>query len=135
MDSRKPTHEELMRILLYADGISSVGDDIDNLRKAVALMDATFLQWGLTISTKKTKALKSNATTAGGGVGMLEGVSDFKYLGTIFTSDGTLNAEIAHRVASASSAFARLHVTFKASTRARRRDFVRVPGTFLLSLN
>ena len=116
MHSRNPTHEELMWILLYADDISLVCDDIDNLRKAVALMDATFLQWGLTISTKKTKVLvvgrdaevhKSNASiTIRGDV--LEVVSEFKYLGSIFTSDGTLDAEIAHRIASASSAFARL---------------------------
>ena len=38
----------------------------------------------------------------------LEVVSGFKYLGSIFTSDSTLDAEIAHRIASASSAFARL---------------------------
>ena len=36
----------------------------------------------------------------------VEVVLGFKYLGTIFTSDGILNAEIAHRAATASSAFA-----------------------------
>ena len=39
---------------------------------------------------------------------VLEVVSQFKYLGSMFTSDGMLNTEINHRVASASGAFARL---------------------------
>ena len=42
-------------------------------------------------------------------LGVLEVVSQFKNLGSMFTSDGMLDTEIAHRVASASSAFARLH--------------------------
>ena len=57
MHSRNPDAEELMWILLYADDISLVCDDIKSLRAAVTLMDVTFVQWGLTISTKKTKVL------------------------------------------------------------------------------
>ena len=38
----------------------------------------------------------------------LEVVSEFKYLGSIFPSDATLDAAVAHRVAIPSSAFARL---------------------------
>lgn len=40
---------------------------------------------------------------------VLEVVPQFKYLGSMFTSDGMLDTEIAHRVASASGAIARLH--------------------------
>ena len=116
MHRRNPTNEEMMWILLYADDISLVCDNIDNLRTAVALMDSIFLKWGLTISTKKTKVLvvgrDAEAQTPSATITIrgdtLEVVSAFKYLGSIFTSDGTLDAEIAHRVASASSAFARL---------------------------
>ena len=50
-----------MWILSYADDISLVCDDIASLRAAVTLMDATFVQWGLTISTKKTKLLGRDA--------------------------------------------------------------------------
>ena len=57
MHSRKPTHEELMWILMYADDISLVCDDVDNLRTAVTLMDTTSTQWCLTISTRKTQVL------------------------------------------------------------------------------
>ena len=64
------------------------------LRAAVTIMDATFLPWGLTISTKKTKVLvagRDAAAQAAGAVITLQGdqleiVSQFKYLGSIFTS-------------------------------------------------
>lgn len=36
----------------------------------------------------------------------LEIVSQSKYLGSVYTSDGVLDAKIAHRVASANSAYA-----------------------------
>ena len=117
MHSRNPDAEELMWILLYADDISLVCDDIESLRAAVTLMDATFVQWGLTISTKKTKVLvvgKDAAEQSPHAVITIRGkvldvVSQFNYLGSMFTPDGMLVTEIAHRVASASSAFARLH--------------------------
>ena len=57
MHSRNPTEEELLWILLYADDIVLVCDDITNLSRAVALMDNTFSQWDLTISFQKTKVL------------------------------------------------------------------------------
>ena len=68
------------------------------------------------ISTKKTKVLivgrdaeaqsaLANITIRGD---KLEVVSQFKYLGCLFTSDGKLDAEVANRVASANVAFARL---------------------------
>ena len=57
MHSRNPDAEELIWMLLYADDLSVVCDDIESLQAAVTLMDATFVQWGLTISTKKTNVL------------------------------------------------------------------------------
>ena len=76
-------------------------------------MDATFLRWGLTISSKKTKVLlvgRNDATQTADSVitlhgDQLEAVSQFKYSNSIFTSDCTLDAEIKHRVAAGNSAF------------------------------
>ena len=96
MHSRKPDAEELMWILLYADAISLLCDDIESLRAAVALMDATFVQWGLTISTKKTKVLvlgkdvaeqSPNAVITIKGK-VLEVVSQFKHLGSLYAIRG-----------------------------------------------
>ncbi len=51
----------------------------------------------------------------------LEVVSHFKYLGSIFTSDCTLDAEITHRVAAANSAFQKLRqANIWSSIRAQR---------------
>jgi len=77
-------------------------------KAAVAPMDATIVQWGLTISITKTKVLVVGRDTveqllslpSGGKV--LEVVTPFKYLGSMFTSDSMLNKEIAHRVADVS---------------------------------
>lgn len=54
---KTPTEQDLMWILLYASDTSLLCDTAEKLREAVTVMDATFLRWGLTISTKKTKVL------------------------------------------------------------------------------
>ena len=76
---------------------------------------ATHLHWGLTISIKKTKVLvvgRDAAAQNAEPVIMMRGeqleVSQFKYLGSIFTSDCTLDAKITHRVVAANSAFQQL---------------------------
>ena len=104
MHCKKPTEEVLMWILMYADDISLACDTAEKLRVAVTTMDATFLRWGLTISTKKTKVLvvgRNAAAQAADSVITLRGdqlevVSQLKYLGSIFNSDCTLDAEITH---------------------------------------
>ena len=91
---KNPTEEELMWILLYADDISLICDSAEKLREAVTVMDTTILRSGLTISTKKTKVLvvgRNDAAQAADLVITLRGdqlevVSQFKYLGSIFTS-------------------------------------------------
>jgi len=57
MHCKNFTEEVLMWILLYAGDISLACDTAEKLREAVITMDSTFLRWGLTISTKKTKVL------------------------------------------------------------------------------
>ena len=126
MHSRKPTHEKLMWILMYADDISLGCDDVDSLRTAVTLTDTVFTHWGLTISFKKAKVLivgrdaeaqASNAVNTVRGDN-LEVVSSFKHVGSMFTSDNTLDAEINHRLASAKVAFLRLQKAKVWSSRA-----------------
>ncbi|KAA6417645.1 MAG: hypothetical protein FRX49_12437 [Trebouxia sp. A1-2] len=106
MHCKKPTEEVLMWILTYADDISLACDTAEKLKVAVTTMDATFLRWGLTISTKNTKVLvvgRNAAAQAAESIITLRGdqlevVSQFKYLGSVFTSDCTLDAEMTHRM-------------------------------------
>jgi len=126
MHCKNPTEEVLMWILMYADDISLACDTAEKLREAVITMDATFLRWGLTISTKKTKVLvvgRNAAAQAADSVITMRGdplevVSHFKYLGSVFTSDCTLDVEITHRVAAANSAFQQLRRANIRSSRA-----------------
>ena len=66
----------------------------------------------MTVSTEKTVVGKDAAEQSPNAVitigEVLEVVSQFKYLASMFISDGMLDTEIADRVAGASSAFARL---------------------------
>ena len=79
-------------------------------------MSNTFSQWGLTISTQKTKVLvvgrdgeqrAANVNISIQGA-RLEVVFSFKYLGSIFTSDATIDVEVRHGIAAATVAFVRL---------------------------
>ena len=98
MHSRNPDAEELMWILLYADDISLVCDNIESLRAAVTIMDATFVLWGLTISIEKTKVLavgKDAAEQSPHAVIIISGevlevIFQPKCLGSMFTHDGML---------------------------------------------
>ena len=83
-----------MWILMYADDISLACDTAERLRVAVTTMDATYLRWGLTISTKKTKVPvvgRNAAAQAADSVITLRGdqldvVFQFKYLGSVLTA-------------------------------------------------
>ena len=112
----KPTSEQLMWILMYADDIALISGDAASLKAAIGLLDTVFSDWGLTVSTAKTKLLVigRDAQTQAANLSIqvhgdtLEVVHKFKYLGSIFMSDGTLDVEINHRIASAGIAWHQL---------------------------
>jgi hypothetical protein len=47
--------EKVLWILLYADDIAHMSDDLDKMRDMVAALDLAFPAWGLLISIAKTK--------------------------------------------------------------------------------
>ena len=112
----KPTDEQLMWIFMYTDDIALLAEDTASLKAAIELLDAVFSDWGLTVSTSKTKILviERDSDTQAATLDIklrgdnLEVVSKFKYLGSIFTSDGCLDAEIGHRLVSAGVAWHQL---------------------------
>ena len=77
------------------------------------LVDKVFSDWGLTVSTSKTKVLivGRNAESEAAALDLhvrgvaIEVVHKFKYLGSMFTSDARLDTEISHRIRSAGAAW------------------------------
>ena len=47
----KPTSEQLMWIIMYADDIAFISGDVASLKAAIGLLDTVFSDWGLTVST------------------------------------------------------------------------------------
>lgn len=103
---------------MYADDICLIADDADNLTRAITAMDAAFLTYGLTVSTQKTKVL-----VVGKDAGIqasnlhihirdteLEVVTEFQYLGSIFSADNTIDKEVSNRIAKAGYAWHSLKV-------------------------
>ena len=117
-ECRNPTHDDLVWILMYADDICLIADNPDNLSQAITAMDAAFLTYGLTVSTQKTKILVvgKDAGTHANNLHVLvrdtelEVVSEFKYLGSIFSADNTVDKEVSSRIAKAGYAWHTLKV-------------------------
>ena len=117
-ECKKPTHDELVWILMYADDICLIADDLENLRQAITAMDAAFLTYGLTVSTQKTKVLvvgrEAEVRAANLQIPIcgaeLEVVTEFQYLGSIFSADNTVDKEVNNRIAKAGYAWHTLKV-------------------------
>ena len=115
----KPTDEELLWILLYADDIALITESVDKPKTSLDLLDTAFSEWGLTVSTGKTKVLimgrdvssqASDLNIKVRGV-TIEVVPQFKYLGSMISADNTSDGEINHRVASAGFAWHQLKMS------------------------
>ena len=103
-------------ILMFADDIALITEDEQQMQQAIQLIDATFAEWGLDMSLKKTKVMPLQVEALAQHVGdhidiergQIEYVSQFKYLGSISSVGLTMHPEIANRLAKAGSAFHRL---------------------------
>ena len=105
----------LIRELLYADDADFVAHSEEEMQFIMDRFSASCTAFGLTISIKKTKVM---FTPPPGTAYIepsifvngfkLEAVNTFVYLGSTMSRDGTLDAEITHRIEKASIAFGRL---------------------------
>jgi hypothetical protein len=84
-----------LRLILYADDIVLLSNDIDELKDILNIYDKTFSRFGLKISTSKTETMAFNVSeeiktkeslVAIGNVA-LKNVRTFKYLGHIITNN------------------------------------------------
>ena len=98
---------------MYMDAICLIADDADNLRQAIMAMDAEILTHGWTVSTQNTKVqvVGKDAEAHAGCLHILirsidlGTVIEFKYLGSIFIADNTIDKEVNPRVAKAGYAW------------------------------
>jgi hypothetical protein len=99
------------QLLAYADDINILGDNIDTIQKSTeALLDAG-KEGGLEVSSEKTKYMLMSLKKAGQKLGReianrsLEGVAEFKYLGTALTDQNCMQEEIKSRLNSESACY------------------------------
>ena len=101
--------------MLYADDADFVTHSEEEMQFIMDRFSASCTAFGLTISIKKTKVMFTPPPGTAyiepsifvNGV-KLEAVNTFVYLGSTMSRDGTLDAEITHRIEKASIAFGRL---------------------------
>jgi hypothetical protein len=114
--SKKPDCAMLVWILTYADDITLVCSSQGGLQQSLQAVFAVFKKWGLLVSVPKTKILVVSKAVVEPPSVILDGeqvevVQKFTCLGSVFTSDNTLDAEISHRMCRAGATFAALRKT------------------------
>ena len=109
---------ETIRDLLFADDCALCADSETNMQNLVNKFSEACLNFGLTVSTKKTevmhqpapgKAYVEPSITVNGQ--KLKVVDKFTYLGSTLSQNQTIDDEISLRLAKASAAFGRLNTT------------------------
>ena len=100
-----PNPEDLNE-MLFADD-QSLAHETGELQEHTNSLNTQCESFGMKISTSKTETMKVSRTPGHLNINingtMLKQVSEFKYLGSVFTEDGRLNREIETRVQKANS--------------------------------
>ena len=105
--------ELLITELMFADDAAAVVRTREGLEEVARLLVAVAGEWGLTVSLKKTEFMVvGKRTEADMAPIVFEGeevpikhVSSFKYLGSVLTEDGRVEAEVRDRIVKAARAF------------------------------
>ena len=90
---------------LFADDMEVIASSAEDMMKAVSTLDEVCLEWGLTISTSKTKVLADGSDDIRIVIRgqELECVSSFVYLGSKLSRRNDLGPEIVRRIGLAAS--------------------------------
>jgi len=97
---------------MYTDDIVLMCDSASSLCSATLEVQRIMKQWGMAVSIEKSKALVvSRSSDIELPIIIIDGqqmevVEKCTYLGSIFTSDNSLDAEISHRISRAAGTFA-----------------------------
>ncbi|KAI5631681.1 reverse transcriptase (RNA-dependent DNA polymerase) domain-containing protein [Phthorimaea operculella] len=101
---------ENIQFIRFADDIAAIGRDAIELEELVNEMDRTFNQFGMKININKTKILMTTKHPKRNrpihlNNQVIEEVKQFKYLGSLITSDSRCTPDIKARIAMAKKAF------------------------------
>ena len=114
LKARGRTQQMVVRDLQYADDAAILARDSRELQEELALTDAQYGRLGLEMNTSKTEVMhrvageaSPEALTVIRGSNIRE-VQEFTYLGSIISSNCTLDREISNRMSRASAAFGQL---------------------------
>ena len=103
--SRTITH------LLFADDIDGLAGEQEEMAKLVECLDKTSTAYGMEISAEKTKLMTNNTSGINTEIKVkgqkLETVTNFKYLGSVVTDEGS-KPQILSRIAQTTAALTRL---------------------------
>ena len=98
--------------LRFADDIDLMGGSNSELQDLTNRLSERAGAYGMEVSTEKSKTMVNSTNDTSADITMngekLEEVSKFKYLGATLSKDGTSTAEVRIRIATATSAMARL---------------------------
>lgn len=100
----------------YADDIALLAQSHRDMQEKINLLGEKAKTVGLVINTKKTKSLRINTTNNNNFVidnTTIEDVQKFNYLGSIISTKGGCEEDIANRIKQARAAFARLWATWR----------------------
>ena len=110
--------------MAYADDVDMCDEDIDSLDATASVFAANGKRVGLGMNMEKTKLMAVNEGAAVGDVvfsfGEVEGVTNFKYLGSTVNRDNDMEVEVAARIASASKCSWSLNKILRSRALSRR---------------
>ena len=88
--------------LLFADDVAVTAEKEEDLQQNLEALDRSLRKWNLRMNVNKTKVMEVSGT--GGGCEMrvqgkqVEEVKAKKYLGVMMSDDGSMDAEVEHRI-------------------------------------
>ena len=111
--------------LAYADDVDMCDEELDNLDATVSVFGASGKRAGLGMNMEKTKVMLPNREEPVTGdfmfsFGEVEGVANFKYLGSLINFDNDLAVEVEARIASASRSSWSLSKLLRSRRNSRR---------------
>ena len=112
--TRSPAHT-IVSELMFADDACAVTTSRAGMEQAVEVLLRVTSQWGLTVSVPKTKLMvvgeglqEDDVTPISTDSGVIDVVSDFKYLGALVSSSGGIEGEVRERIGHSSRVFGML---------------------------